>query len=254
MGRSISISRRWRAVAALSAAAAIMAGCVSARIDYSLSDVRHEAAAPGMPQTATLKIIDLRHSDKKSVSAYAYKAGAYNEGFEIPRNLADYGEVMGRGGDRPGVRWYTAPDRLYWVSSGPIESLGEMLGRHLERAGRFRAVKVEPPSAVASAASAAGDGARLVVTIRRFLALKERRPVADTIGFLGLSALSSSAEITAIDADWVLFDATGRELRKGALSRVITDGGNSFRAKNRPFGMLNGAARILGGEVARTLR
>lgn len=235
-------------------ATAILAGCVSERIDYSLAQVRTEPAGRGLPKTATLKIVDLRYAEKQSIATYTHKAGSYNSGLEIPRYLADYGEILGKCGAKPDARWYIAPDRLYWVSSGPIESLGEMIGRHLERAGRFAAVKVEPPSTFAGAADTVGKDARLVITIRRFLALKERRPGPDTFGFLGLSALSSSIEVTAIDAEWRLTDHSGREIRHGSMSRVINTAGSSFRAKNKPFKQLNAAAEVLGRAIAESLR
>lgn len=240
-------------------AALALAGCVTAKVDYSLADVRAAQGARFGRMPVTLKIIDRRYADKNSVSSHAHAEGAYNQGVEFPLGLNDYKEVFKQpAGPRQkplgeATRWYIAPDRLYWTPSGPIADLGARLGEHLEKAGCFARVNVAPPSIV-DAGGGAARGATLKITINRLLALKERRPGMDTFGFFGLSALASSREIMSLDAEWTLSDNTGKEFARGKAS--VTEGGTGscWRAKNKPFKLTNTAARRLGDALAAELK
>lgn len=236
----------------MAAAAVLLGGCVTAKVDYSLAGVRAAPGARFASMPVTLKIIDRRYADKLSVASFAHKQGTYNMGIEFPADLRDYGEVFGSRSDRE-TRYYIAPDRLYWTPSGPMESLGERLSEHLAGARIFASVAVEPPSTMAAAVPK-GRGNVLAVTINRMLALKGRRPGFDTFGFLGISALASSDEILMLDAEWTLYDKAGKELAKGKTTAAEKSRGNCFRAKNRPFAMTNEAAKRLGEAMVRDLR
>lgn len=243
----------------LAAAAVLLGGCVTAKVDYSLAGVRAAPGARFASMPVTLKIIDRRYADKKSVASFAHKQGTYNKGIEFPAGLSDYSEIFGtataHGKQSPqdATRYYIAPDRLYWTPSGPMESLGEKLAEHLMGARVFASVAVDPPSTMAAAVPK-GRGNVLVVTINRLLALKERRPGFDTFGFFGISALASSGEILMLAAEWTLLDGSGRELARGETAAEEKREGNCFRAKNKPFAMTNDAAKRLGEAMVRDLR
>lgn len=236
----------------MAAAAMLLGGCVTAKVDYSLAGVRAAPGARFASMPVTLKIIDRRYADKMSVASFAHKQGTYNTGIEFPADLRDYGEVFGSKDDRE-TRYYIAPDRLYWTPSGPMESLGERLAEHLMGARIFASVAVATPSTMAEAIPK-GKGNVLAVTINRLLALKGRRPGFDTFGFFGISALASSDEIMMLDAEWTLYDKNGKELAKGKTTAAEKSRGNNFRARIKPFAMTNDAAKQLGEAMVRELR
>ena len=254
----------------------VLAGCVTAHIDYPLNDVKPQGR-PGVAVSLELK--DERYSDKHSVATFAHKTGTYNQGVEFSRNLRDYAEVFGGAGTAES--WYIAPDRLYWRPSGPMEDLRDRLSEHLKRAGvlkdAFRAGMRDPAGdgGVQEAAFRAGlrdpagdggvqnqgggvqnrgSGATLRVALKRFVALKARRPGVDTFGFFGVSAVARSREIVAVKAEWTLLDSAGRTLDNGIVEFVEDGDGSCWRAKNKPFVLNNRAARRLGDELVKALR
>lgn len=242
-------SMRLAALAPIAVMALALAGCVTARVDYSLAGVRAVPNARFSKMPVTLKIIDRRYADKRSVASFIRSTGAYNEGLDFSPALSDYGAVFG--GVAGEGRYYIAPDRLYWTPSGPIADLGTHLGEHLSRAGVFASVAVAEPS---TADAGGGRGAVLKLFVKRLVALKGRRPGPDTFGFFGISALFSSREIISCEFEWTLQDASGRELAGGRREIREDTTGSSFRAKNRPFALQNEAARMIGETLVRNLR
>lgn len=241
--------RGFFATMSLLAAIAAFSGCVTARVDYSLAGVRAVPNARFSKMPVTLKIIDRRYADKRSVASFIRSKGAYNEGLDFSPTLSDYRAVFGGAAD--GARYYIAPDRLYWTPSGPMADLGTRLGEHLTCAGLFASVTVAQPSI----ADAGGErGAVLKLFVKRLVALKGRRPGPDTFGFLGTSALFSSREIISCEIEWTLLDAAGRELASGRREIREDTTGSSFRAKNKPFALQNAAARMIGETLVRNLR
>ena len=236
-----------------------LAGCVTAHIDYPLNDVKPHGR-PGVAVSLELK--DERYSDKHSVATFAHKTGTYNQGVEFTRNLRDYAEVFGGAGTAES--WYIAPDRLYWRPSGPMEDLRDRLAEHLKRAGvlkdAFRAGMRDPAgdggvqNPETRGVQNRGSGATLRVALKRFVALKARRPGVDTFGFFGVSAVARSREIVAVKAEWTLLDSAGRTLDNGIVEFVEDGDGSCWRAKNKPFVLNNRAARRLGDELVKALR
>lgn len=236
---------------AMALAAVLLGGCVTAHIDYSVQSHGRRGIGKFQGKAVALAIVDLRRADKASVSSYVLGQGAYNTKLTIPGDRNDYGQVFGntpRGESE--TTYYMAPDRLYWTPSGPMRDLSQQVARHLQDAGLFAAVTPLPPTTAPGAVPK--DRPVLRLTINRFLSLKERRPVADTIGFLGTSALASGKEIISVDAEWAVVEA-GKELASGKISFTQAETGNNFRAKNKPFRLANSAARRLTEELIRAL-
>lgn len=233
-----------------------LAGCVTAHIDYPLGDVRPTGRGKYRAQVASLDLRDGRYADKTAVTAYAHKKGTYNQGVAFPKGLTDYAEVFGSRGAGGEATYYTAPDRLYWKPAGPMDDLRERLTEHLRRAGVLK------EAIHAGLRSPVGDGGvqnqvsggTLEVTLKRFVALKERRSGIDTFGFFGISALARSREIMAVKADWRLLDASGRVLDGGTIEFTTDEDGSCWRAKNKPFALNNRAARMLGDALVKALR
>lgn len=232
-------------------AALLLGGCVTAHIDYPVTRTGTTGAGRFAGKKAALAIVDKRRADKNTVSAFVLRYGEYNTGLAIPHDIGDYGQIFGPAAGKEQETYYMAPDRLYWTASGPMLDMGGQIAKHLQSAGRFASVEPLPPTTASGAVPA--DRFVLRLTINRFLALKERRPVADTIGFLGLSALATGREIISVDADWAVLD-NGRELASGRIAFTETDRGSNFRAKNKPFKMANAAARRLTEELISAVR
>ena len=226
-----------------------LAGCVTAHIDYPLNDVKPHGR-PGVAVSLELK--DERYSDKHSVATFAHKTGTYNQGVEFTRNLRDYAEVFGGAGTAES--WYIAPDRLYWKPSGPMEDLRDRLAEHLKRAGVLKEGNGEWRTASGQQQADNSKGRTLRVALKRFVALKARRPGVDTFGFFGVSAVARSREIVAVKAEWTLLDTAGRTLDNGIVEFVEDGDGSCWRAKNKPFVLNNRAARRLGDELVKALR
>ncbi|MBR4613679.1 MAG: hypothetical protein IKO40_13295 [Kiritimatiellae bacterium] len=226
-----------------------LAGCVTAHIDYPLNDVKPHGR-PGVAVSLELK--DERYSDKHSVATFAHKTGTYNQGVEFSRNLRDYAEVFGGAGTAES--WYIAPDRLYWKPSGPMEDLRDRLAEHLRRAGVLKEGSGEWRTASGQQQADNSKGRTLRVALKRFVALKARRPGVDTFGFFGVSAVARSREIVAVKAEWTLLDPAGRTLDNGIVEFVEDGDGSCWRAKNKPFVLNNRAARRLGDELVKALR
>lgn len=225
-----------------------LAGCVTAHIDYPLNDVKPQGR-PGVAVSLELK--DERFSDKHSVATFAHKTGTYNQGVEFTRSLRDYTEVFGRAGTADS--WYIAPDRLYWKPSGPMEDLRDRLSEHLRRAGVLKEGSGEWRTASGQQQADNSKGRTLRVALKRFVALKARRPGVDTFGFFGVSAVARSREIVAVKAEWTLLDPAGRTLDSGVVEFVEDGDGSCWRAKNKPFILNNRAARRLGDELVKAL-
>lgn len=237
------------AAALIALALVVLAGCVTAHIDYGLGDVRPVGRGRFQGLAVALELKDGRYAGKNTVGGYAHQKGTYNQGVAFPSRLDDYGEVFGPSGAGGETTWYTAPDRLYWKPAGPVDDLRERLAEHLRKAGVFAAVTVKK-----TASGQQQGSARLEVTVKRFVALKERRPGIDTFGFFGVSALARSREIVAVNADWQLVDASGRMLDSGVIEFTDDGEGSCWRAKNKPFALNNRAARALGDALVRALR
>ena len=227
----------------------VLAGCVTAHIDYPLNDVKPQGR-PGVAVSLELK--DERYSDKHSVATFAHKTGTYNQGVEFSRNLRDYAEVFGGAGTAES--WFIAPDRLYWKPSGPMEDLRDRLSEHLKRAGVLKEANGERRTASGQQQADNSKGRTLRVALKRFVALKARRPGVDTFGFFGVSAVARSREIVAVKAEWTLLDPAGRTLDNGIVEFVEDGDGSCWRAKNKPFVLNNRAARRLGDELVKALR
>ncbi len=227
--------------------AALLSGCVTAHIDYSLSDVRRHNASPYRRQSAQIpELNDLRYDDKKSIAATAFNNGAYNRGIKFPKNTADYNEIfcgvkeMSEGG------YYIAPDRLYWNPYGPLPDFRSRLAEHLVKADVFGEVIVADGKTPAQYV--------LELNVKRFITLKERRPYVDGLGILGISALFSSDEIISGEIDWVLKETgSGRVVKKDTAKVQDIQRHNSFRAKKRPFSLADDLAFQLATRIAEQL-
>lgn len=253
--RSLRI-RSWRNMKAglwFCAFVAVLAGCVTAKVDYGLGRVKASQNSKFANMPVTLKIIDKRYADKQTVSSYAHKKGSYNRGLVFPVTLKDYNEIFGNRAEKAEDGWYIAPDRLYWTPSGPVESMGARLGEHLKKARNFATVTVAPP-ATADVGWRAQSGVTLTLTLERLIALKERRAGVDTFGFFGISAIADSAEIIAACAEWRLEDVNGMEITKGKIDFCERTRGNSWRAKNKPFALVNRVAQRMGDELVSKCR
>ena len=227
--------------------ALLFAGCVNAHIDYGRSGVAPVRTSRFSSATVSVgRIVDLRFANRKTVSYQARKKGAYNKGVAFsPAEQIDYREVFAGIAYDPEASYYIAPDRLYWTPDGPLTELRVRLARHLWEAGVFRA---------ASAADNASADYALVLTAHRFLALKGRHPLADGIGFLGVSALYSSDEIYSVVFDWQLVDSKSKAIvASGRVDCRNSENHNNFRAKDKPFKIANAAACRLGNEIAAAL-
>lgn len=227
------------------ALASCLAGCVGAHLDYPLGSVEKAAASPfGGRVLYVGKIADLRYRDRNSASSMAQKRGAYNEAVAFSKVPSDCREVFGDAPFDGAKSYYIAPDRLYWVSDGPLTELRRQCGAHLVKAGLFLSATEERTKA----------DCILDITAKRFLFLKERRPFADGLGFLGMSSLFSGNEITAVEIDWRLLDAkTARLIESGTVKFSCSETKNNFRAKDRPFAMARAAAKRAIGAIAQDI-
>lgn len=224
----------------------VFTSCVNAHVNYGTSSVKTVLGSRFASETVAVeRISDARSDDRKSVSYHARKTGVYNKGVHFdPARQTDYRDVFKGIAYDPDSSYYIAPDRLYWKPDGPLSELRERLALHLEQSGVFRA------------AFADGSPARykLELTANRFLSLKRRHPLADGIGFLGISALFSGDEIQVVDFDWKLTDVkSGKAVASGVVKFRDVEVHNNFRAKNRPFKLNNDAACRLGNELAAQL-
>ena len=226
-------------------AALLLTGCVTARIDYGLGNVRRVQRSSYAAATVSVsEFTDFRYVDKKSVSTHAHKEGVYNKGVSFNPQMSDYREVFRGIPYNPEDSYYIAPDRLYWTPSGPLDSMRDRLSEHLVASGVFRA---------AAPAGARADY-ELRLGVRRLLALKGRNPVADGLGFFGISALFSSDEVVSADVEWTLVETrSGKNVASGKVAFRDIARHCNFRAKDKPFRLANAAAKRVGDEIVAAL-
>jgi hypothetical protein len=219
-----------------------LAGCKNAHINYSLADVRPVVYSPFASSSVEVAVIkDLRYASKKSGSTEAHKTGVYNQGVSFKPYMEGYDEVFRGIPYDEDTSYYIAPDRLYWKPAGPLSDMRVRLAEHLDATRIFRK----------AAASGAPADYTLNVRMNRFMTLKRRHPIADGLGFLGISALFSSDEIISVDADWTLVSArTGETAAAGKVVFRDVQNHTNFRAKDKPFKLANVAARTLGDRIA----
>lgn len=224
---------------------AFLSGCVNAHVNYGLKDVRPVVSSPYSAKTVLVaKLNDFRYVNKKSVSYHAHKKGAYNQRITFDPGMVGYSEIFQGVENGTEKSYYIAPDRLYWHSDGPLTEMRTRLAEHLMAAKVFRH---------AGADGSKGDY-RLQLDVNQLLVLKGRRPLADGIGYLGISALFSSDEIIYVDVDWRLIEvATGVEVQSGRVAFREVERHSNFRAKNKPFRLVNEAVKRVGEDIIRSL-
>lgn len=260
VGERIMSVRRHVIFAALLAALALT-GCMTAEVNYSLAHV--QPVARSRFASASLHIApirDLRYKDKSSVSSYVRRNGMYGTysvtrdgtrtiGLRPTPDMSDYREIFRGVRYSPDNSYYCAPDRLYWVGDGPLTGIRAMLVEHIGKTGLFRSVG----GAEGGAAAANGADYTLRLEARRFLSLKERRPVADVIAVLGTGYLLSSDEIVSVQVDWKLERRDGKVVAEGVSSFGFVESHHCHAPKNKPFKLNSQAARMLGDDIASRL-
>ncbi len=239
------------------ALAAAMNGCVTAHVEYSLADVRPSSSGFAGQTLFIEKFKDSRYADKKSVSTYVHKFGMYgshsghraNEthttGLRPTPEMSDYREIFKGVPYSPDTSYYCAPDRLYWVPNGPLTDMREMLARHIDATRVFRSVTTE-------------EGAKcdyvLKLDAKRFISLKERRPVVDVVDILWTGFLFSSDEIFSARVEWSLVRvADGKVMASGLADIGSVESHHCYSARNKPFKLNNKAARQVGGRIVRDI-
>ncbi len=241
-----------RCSAALAVAAAF-SGCVTAHIDYSLAGVRPAPSGLSRQSLFVEKFKDSRYADKASVSSYVRKNGMYGAyngkehttGLRPTPQMSDYRKIFKGVPYSPETSYYCAPDRLYWVPNGPLTDMREMLAKHISATRIFGEVTTE-------------QGARcdyvLKLEAKRFLSLKERRPVADVIDILWTGFLFSSDEVISAQVDWSLVrQADGKVVASGVADVGSVESHHCYSARNKPFKLNNKAAKRVGDQIVRSL-
>ncbi len=240
--------------------ALLLAGCKSAHVNYSLADVRPVAGSRFASQSLFVeKFKDSRYLDKKSVSFYVKESGMYgahggrtitgNEeytlGLRPTPQMSDYRDIFRGVAYSPETSYYCAPDRLYWVANGPLTETREMLARHIAATRLFRSVTTSE-----------GVDVNYVLKLdaKRFLSLKQRRPVIDVIDIFFTGFLFSSDEVISAVVDWSLVrKSDGRAVASGSARYATVEKGHCFSAKNKPFTLNNDAAEQIGKQIVRDL-
>ncbi len=240
--------------AAALALAALVSGCVTAHIDYGLDAVKPVPGSRFATQTLFVeKFKDSRYADRKSVSTYVHKFGMYGShsgnragethttGLRPTPEMSDYREIFRGVPYSPETSYYCAPDRLYWVPNGPLTETRQMLAKHIGRARIFRDVTTE-------------DGAKcdyvLKLEAKRFISLKERRPVIDIVDILWTGFLFSSDEVFSARVDWSLVRvADGKVIDSGTADCSAVESHHCYSARNKPFKLNSRAAEGIGSEI-----
>lgn len=234
--------------------AAVMSGCMTADVNYGLSHVRPVAASRFANATLHVAPIrDLRYKDKGSVASYVRKNGMYGSyngsshttGLRPTPSMSDYGEIFRGVAYSPDDSYYCAPDRLYWVGDGPLTGMRGMLVEHIGKTRAFRSV-----SGAEDANGAKTADYVLRLEAKRFLSLKERRPVADVVAVLGTGYLLSSDEVVSVKVDWRLERRDGAVVASGVSDFGFVERHHCFSPRKRPFRLNTRAARMLGDDIA----
>ena len=245
-------------IAAAFAAAFSFTGCVTAHVEYSLSDVKPVRGSVFAGQSLFVeKFQDTRHKDKNSVSTYVFKNGMYGAhsgravgsgdpdrykvGLRPNPQMSDYREIFKGVAYSPDTSYYCAPDRLYWDPSGPLKETREMLAKHIAATRMFRTVT-------------ATDGAQcdfsLKLNVRRFLSLKERRPVVDVVDIFWTGYLFSSDEVISSVVDWSLVrNRDGKVVASGTANYASVENHHVYGAQNKPFKMNSKAAKKVAEQI-----
>ena len=225
-------------------AALLLSGCVTARIDYSVGNVRPVSSQFASSTVSVSRFQDMRYEDKRSVSTHATRLGAFNKGTQFTADMKGFDEVFAKVKPTADDSYYVAPDRLYWKPDGPLPDMRVKLAEHLYKARVFRAAYVNDSK----------RDYRLDVRVNRFLSLKERHPFADGLGFLGISSLFSGNEIISAKVEWSLVETkTGAVVKSGIVDLSQVERHNNFRARFKPFKMNNAAARLVFDEIVKEL-
>ncbi len=239
--------------------ALVLTGCKTAHVNYSLADVRPVSGSRFAGRSLFVeKFKDSRYIDRKSVSFYVKKAGQYGSydgesingemyttGLRPTPQMSDYREIFRGVAYSPKTSYYCAPDRLYWVANGPLTETREMLASHIAATRLFGLVSIS-------------DGASadyvLKLEAKRFLSLKERRPVIDLIDFFWTGYLFSSDEVISAVVDWSLVrQRDGKTVVSGTARAAMVEEHHCFSAKNKPFKLNCKAAEQIGGQIVRDL-
>ena len=239
--------------------ALVLTGCKTGHVNYSLDHVRPVPGSAFAAQTLYVeKFADMRYKDRQSVSYYLQKTGSYgahggrdltnkdhSTGLRPTPKMNDYREIFRGVPYSPDTSYYWAPDRLYWVPNGPLTETREMLAKHIAAARVFRSVTIE-------------EGARtdyvLKLEARRFLGLKERRPVLDFIDILFTGFLFTSDEVISARVPWSLVrQADGKTVASGVADFGDVGRHHCFGARDKPFALHSKAAEQIGGQIVRDL-
>ncbi len=232
----------------------VLTGCKTAHVNYSLAGVRPVLGSRFAKKSLFVeKFHDSRYKDKKSVSAYVQKNGMYGSydgdthttGLRPTPKMSDYREIFRGVAYSPKTSYYCAPDRLYWVANGPLTETRDMLARHIAATRLF--------GSVTTTEDAVADYC-LKLDAKRFLSLKQRRPVVDVVDILFTGFLFSSDEVVSAVVDWSLIrKADGRVVVSGTARYDTVEKGHCFSAKNKPFALNNDAAEQIGKQIVRDL-
>ena len=239
--------------------ALVLSGCKTGHVEYSLSDVRPVAGSSLARQSLYVeKFTDSRYTDRKSVSAYVRKSGSFGPhnsksyarqqhttGLRPTPEMSDYREIFRGVPYSPDTSYYWAPDRLYWVPNGPLTETREMLAKHIGAARIFRTVTTEE--------DVKADYV-LKLDAKRFIGLKERRPVLDFIDILWTGYLFSSDEVISAIVEWSLVrQSDGKTVASGVAKFGDVGRHNSFAAQDKPFKLHCKAAEQIGGQIVNEL-
>lgn len=223
-----------------------LTGCYSAHVSYGLGNVKcAENKGPYSAKTLTVpEFENLRYKNKKSVATFANKNSVYNRGLEFKRaNLSDYDDVF-KGMKMDDLSFYSAPDRLYWTPSGPLADMRTILIKHIAKTDIFRTVSHDNDK----------SDYLLNVKVKELLGLKERNPVADGLGFLGISSLFSGYELSTSKVEWKLVRRSDGVIEKeGNVNFRNLERHNNFRAKNKPFKLIKNAAKATNEKIVQEL-
>lgn len=233
-----------RAIGLLALAGLLLTGCVTAHIDYSVSNVRPMRSQYAAATVAIPRFKDMRYESKRSVSTHATRKGAFNKGSQFHAGMKDFDEVFAKVKPAADDSYYVAPDRLYWNPIGPLADMRVKLAEHLYKARIFKATYADDSV----------RDYRLDVTVDRFLSLKQRHPFADGLGFLGISSFFSGDEIISAKVSWSLVDSrTSAIVKSGTVNLNQVERHHNFRARFKPFKMNNQAARQVFEEIVKAL-
>ena len=239
--------------------ALVLSGCKTGHVYYSVDNVKPVPGSAFAGQTLFVdKFVDSRYKDRKSVSYYIYKTGAYgahggrdftkrghSTGLRPTPEMSDYREIFRGVPYSPKTSYYWAPDRLYWVPNGPLTDTRAMLAMHLDAARVFRAVTTD-------------EGYRtdyvLKLEAKRFIGLKERRPVLDFIDILWTGYLFSSDEVISARVEWSLVrQSDGKVVASGVADFGDVARHHCYGAREKPFDLHCTAAEQIGAQIVKDL-